>query len=280
MPNRDPTDLDFSGHAILITGSNTGIGKEAAIKVARQNAAHVIIAVRTVSKGEAVVPLVRAAATDPKCKIEVWELEMEDYDSIKALVRRADIELENGLQGAILNAGLLRSQHFESRYHWEQGLQVNAISTILLALMLIPVMRKTKTVSFKPSLVIVNSSGHRTFRLSERQQQGKEPILMNLNAGFVIPRQYAGAKLLSMYACRHLAQVAGEDIYIVNVCPGAVQTDIVRDAGRLIISAMSVFAPLYIKTAEEGSRTLVSALGLTDNIAERGELWQGDVKVE
>jgi retinol dehydrogenase-12 len=45
-------NVDLTGQTVLVTGSNTGLGLEAAKQLARMNPAHLVLAVRNLSKGE------------------------------------------------------------------------------------------------------------------------------------------------------------------------------------------------------------------------------------
>jgi NAD(P)-dependent dehydrogenase (short-subunit alcohol dehydrogenase family) len=91
---------DCSGKTIIVTGANVGLGKEAARHFVRLNATKVILACRTVSKGEAARADIEAT-TQRFGVVEVWPLDLEDYDSIRRLVNRAesldrlDVVLEN-----------------------------------------------------------------------------------------------------------------------------------------------------------------------------------------
>jgi hypothetical protein len=44
--------LDLTGQTVLVTGSNTGLGLEAAKQFARMKPAHLVLAVRNTTKGE------------------------------------------------------------------------------------------------------------------------------------------------------------------------------------------------------------------------------------
>lgn len=91
---------DCTGKTIIVTGANVGLGKEAARHFVRLNAAKVVMACRTVSKGEAARADIEAT-TKRSGVIEVWPLDLENYDSIRKFVQRAetldrlDVVLEN-----------------------------------------------------------------------------------------------------------------------------------------------------------------------------------------
>ena len=79
---------NFLGQTVIITGSNTGLGLEAARHVARLGAAKVILACRTISKGQtAATNIVSSEHLISDC-IEVWELDLSNYESVKAFGKR------------------------------------------------------------------------------------------------------------------------------------------------------------------------------------------------
>lgn len=94
----------FSGQTIIITGSNTGLGLEAAKHIVRLDAFKVILAVRNVQKGEDAKQRIEID-TGKTGVVEVWELDMAKYASVKAFAHRAAEGLER-LDGMILNAGI------------------------------------------------------------------------------------------------------------------------------------------------------------------------------
>src|SRR5438045_5791845 len=82
-------DHDFNGQTVVVTGSNTGLGLEAARHFVRLNAAKVILAVRSVEKGEAAKrDILQTTRRTVDC-IEVWPLDLARYDSVKQFVARA-----------------------------------------------------------------------------------------------------------------------------------------------------------------------------------------------
>ena len=99
----------FSGQTIIVTGSNTGLGREAANHIVRLGASQVILAVRNIPKGDDAKKQIEAA-TGRKGVVEVWELDLASYASVKAFAQRAE-----GLQrlDAVLENAGISSHEFE-----------------------------------------------------------------------------------------------------------------------------------------------------------------------
>lgn len=94
----------FLGQTVIITGANTGLGFEAAKHIVRLGAEKVILGVRTLSKGEEARAAIESSA-EKSGVVEVWQVDMASYASVKAFVKKAD-----GLQRidvVLENAGML-----------------------------------------------------------------------------------------------------------------------------------------------------------------------------
>lgn len=151
---------DFSGQTVIVTGSNIGLGLEAARHLTRLNAAKVILACRSIDKGkEAKVDIVNSIKDkDVASRIEVWELDLGSFDSVKAFAKKC--ESLDRLDVVIENAGV-------AMYHWskiddtETTIRINVESTFLLALLLLPILRKSgKKTGNTPVLTITSSEVH------------------------------------------------------------------------------------------------------------------------
>jgi len=215
IPPVDP-QTSFANKTIIVTGSSPGgLGYAAAEKFALKDASRLILAVRDVNKGEAAKTSIAETlkARGKACAIDVWTLDMADYSSIKAFAERAASELET-LDIAVLNAGVHNSTYQVGTYGWEADLQVNALSTTLLALLLLPKLRETKKLSGNtPTLELVSSGLHYVTRLSEAEKSGDLNLLDEFNKpdGFVANRQYSRSKLMLMYANDALTELATRD---------------------------------------------------------------------
>src|SRR5579871_5075743 len=88
---RPPNDVhaSFVGKNIIVTGSNTGLGFEAAVKFVALGASKVILGVRSIEKGQNAEKQIEAR-TGKTGVTEVWQVDMGDYESIKAFAKRVD----------------------------------------------------------------------------------------------------------------------------------------------------------------------------------------------
>lgn len=128
-------DQDFSGQTIIVTGANTGLGREAARHLVRLNASKVIIAVRDVAKGQiAATDIVESCKVSP-ATVDVWSLDLSNYESIKSFCQRAG-SLDR-LDGVLQNAGIMPTK-FSVLEDQESTITVNVIGATLLGLLVLP----------------------------------------------------------------------------------------------------------------------------------------------
>lgn len=86
----------FAGQTVIVTGSNVGLGLEAARHFYRLNCAKLILAVRTVSKGQAakesIVQSVKHRSDDADA-IEIWPLDLSSTKSTLEFAERVKKDL-------------------------------------------------------------------------------------------------------------------------------------------------------------------------------------------
>lgn len=146
----------FESKTVIITGSNTGLGKEAARHVARLGARKLIIACRSISKGNNAKLEIESSVQCKPDVIEVWELDIESPASVQKFVERANTLPR--LDVLINNAGI-QTINYQSVYGTERTLAVNNIGTFLLALQLIPKLKETaKNYGVTPHLTFTGSA--------------------------------------------------------------------------------------------------------------------------
>lgn len=263
------------------------VGFEAALKFVQLGADRVILGVRTLSKGDVAKAAIEHK-TGRKNVVDVWHVDMLDYESLKSFADRASKELEH-LDIVVLNAGVLMASYQQSSYGWEKTLQVNSLSTTLLGLLLMPKLKASKTPDFTPKLELVSS----TIFLSAtklKSDGGKDPHAGPLavynrhdekqsSVEFSMS-QYQASKLFLEYAHKGLADLAmsnkaGEpNVIVVSVCPGATKSDIARDHTSMFMRSALWLMSLMQRSSEQGSRTYIS--GVAFGKEAHGRFWVSD----
>lgn len=277
-PPVEPHNLSFQNKAVLVTGANSGLGHAAAIKYAALGANPLILAVRSQGKGEqAKSDIIRATQCSPDIfMIEV--LEMTSFDSVREFADRVRSRVPC-LHVVQLAAGISTPTFLRSPEGYEMALQVNVLSTALLALLLLPKLRETAAGSsedgFIPHMSFVNSIAHLEVK-PEWIAEG-ETLLQRLEneAKFDQVSQYYLVKLAGMFILRGLVERIGSDRVVVNAsCPGMCKTNMGRNHPLIQRLFMAVFYLFFGRSAEEGSRTLVSATAL--GLESQGKFWTND----
>lgn len=131
----------FESQTIIVTGANSGMGFEAARHFVRLKAAKVIIAVRSLAKGEEAAADIVRSENCPKETVEVWLLDLASYESTVRFAKRAKKELKR-LDVVVANAGVYLYE-FAMAEKDETTITVNVVSTFLMGLLLLPKLRQT-----------------------------------------------------------------------------------------------------------------------------------------
>lgn len=245
-----PTRM-LNGQTVIVTGSNTGLGKEAARHFARLGAAKLILAVRNTKAGEAAKDDIEQTTQCPPGTVEVWPLDLGDYASVKAFAARATKELER-VDVLCENAGIATDKKKMVEGH-ESTITVNVVSTFLLALLMLPKLRETaRRFGTRPRLTVVASEVHGWAKFPERDEPN---ILAALDKSEDLGERYSTSKLLEVLVIRQIAPRVKGGVTLNMLNPGLCHSELSRDAG-LGLAVMKFF---LARSTEVGSRTLVAA---------------------
>ncbi|KAK8022727.1 hypothetical protein PG993_013494 [Apiospora rasikravindrae] len=264
----------YAGQTIVITGSNTGLGKEAARHYARLGASRLILAVRNLEKGQAARKDIETTAAKGTV-IDVWELDMAKYASVQAFAARVNVELSR-VDIFHANAGVVCPKYSVTEGN-ETSVTINYVSTFLLAALVLPKLKATAAeFGTRPTLAITNSGAHEHTKFPHMSAAATTiknggasdgAILTAVNdqnfaGGAHWKEQYPVSKLLGVFAVRSIAKEHPADRYPVTVnmvSPGLCHSELSREAEGVQKVAFSIMKAAVARTTEEGSRTLVDA---------------------
>ncbi|ETS84694.1 hypothetical protein PFICI_02719 [Pestalotiopsis fici W106-1] len=209
-----PENVDLQGQTAIVTGSNTGIGLECARQLLDYGLGKLIIAVRNESKGQKARETLLSGRQEPLPDVEVWNLELSSYDSVMSFAERA--KALNRLDIVVLNAGI--SNQFYSKVAstgHEQTMQVNILSTALLAILLLPIIKAKKHQGHPGRLVFVSSDMASWATLKEKDVVPLLPALddpKNMDLG-----RYATSKLLGQLFVSELSKRVSPSLAIITM---------------------------------------------------------------
>ena len=237
------TVADMTDKTVVITGANSGIGKQTALALAEAGA-KVVITARDLGKGEAALSTLRAHSPSSLGELVIFDLgdlgEVRSGASqILAICGRIDV--------LVNNAGLVLSERRESTDGFEATFAINYLGPFLLTTLLMDRLRQ----SAPARIVNVASTAHKAVRhgldfddlQSTKRYRGLEV--------------YSRSKLATIYFTTELARRLQRTGVTANCLhPGTVATGYGRDgdSGGFLAFGLKIAAP-FLLTPEQGART-------------------------
>ncbi|XP_035676518.1 uncharacterized protein LOC118415774 [Branchiostoma floridae] len=237
----------LEGKTAIVTGSNTGLGKETARDLARRGA-RVILACRNVTKAEEAAEDIRK--TTGNGNVVVLKLDLSSLASVREFAAGIN-EKEERLDILINNAGIMMCPQWKTEDGFEMQFGTNHLGHFLLTNLLMDKLKKCA-----PSRVVtVSSMGHQWGKIHFDD--------INLENGYEPLKAYGQSKLANILFIRELAKkLEGTEVTCYAVHPGGVRSDLSRympDAhGRwLALVQPLVQLGMYVvgKSPEQGAQT-------------------------
>ena len=230
MPGWTLGDMpDQTGRVAIVTGANSGIGAEAAVALAAKGA-HVVLAVRSLERGQAVQE--RIARRLPAATAVVEQVDMADLTSIRAFAGRMAEHLPQ-VDVLLNNAGLgMQPERAVTADGFERQFGTNHLGHFALTGLLIPALLRAPA----PRVVAIASLAHRTGRIDfadlqgERRYNGSKAYsqskLANLMFAFELDRRARAqrSRLISLAAHPGVASTG----FMANTGMGPVRTGVLN----------------------------------------------------
>jgi len=145
---------DLTGRSVIVTGSNSGLGFEAAHQLARHGAS-VTLAVRDISKGDQAATTMLESTTG--IDVNVGQLDVSDLDSVHTFAQHWSRDHPQGLDLLINNAGIMATPQRKSSQGFEMQLATNHLGHFALTGLLFPAL----VAATNSRVVTVSSLAHR-----------------------------------------------------------------------------------------------------------------------
>jgi len=251
------SDVSLQGKTAIVTGGNTGIGKETALDLARRGA-RVFLACRSEERGLPAVEEIRTATGNDQVFFK--KLDLARITSIRAFAEDF-IDEEERLDILINNAGLGSPKAETTDDGFEIHMGVNHLGHFLLTNLLLDHLKQSG-----PGSRVVTVSALAALLIGEVDLED----LMN-SKGYSHPwyppmatyRRYANSKLANILFTQELARrLEGSGVTAYSLHPGIIQTELTRNVESTIerfLTAMVSFPPFsyLLKTPIEGAQTTI-----------------------
>jgi len=225
---------------ILLTGGTSGIGKAAAMELARQGA-RVVITSRDRARGENTIEEIREATGNHS--VQMLEVDLASLESVRDLagIFRKDF---SRLDVLVNNAGGYYGRRRITEEGYEYTFGVNHLSHFLLTNLL-----KDMLVSSRARIINVSSNAQRPGRIQF------EDLMLEMK--YTSFRAYSQSKLANIIFTYELVRRWGDKGITANAMhPGAVRTNFGNEAGSLFKFLLMLGKPV-LKSPGRGADTLV-----------------------
>ncbi|XP_023129563.2 retinol dehydrogenase 12-like [Amphiprion ocellaris] len=235
------SDEKLNGKTVLITGANTGIGKETAKDLAKRGA-KIIIACRDMEKAqEALTEIIETSGND---NVKCMKLDLSDSKSIREFAEAINRD-EPKLNILINNAGVMVCPYGKTADGFETQIGVNHFGHFLLTHMLLDLIKR----SAPARIITVSSMAHSWGSINLED--------INSEKSYDKRKAYSQSKLANILFSRSLAKrLEGTDVTTYSLHPGVVQTDLWRHLTGPQQFIMKIAKP-FTKNSVQGAQTTI-----------------------
>ena len=257
------TRLD--GKTVIITGGNTGIGKETAIDLASRGA-KVIIACRSQTRGENALKDIRKESGSEHVYLRL--LDLASFASIRKFADEI-ISSEPRLDVLINNAGIMMCPFWKTEDGHEMQFGVNHLGHFLLTNLLLDLIKKSA-----PSRIInVSSRAHTFVSTIDFEDLNNETAYSRIFA-------YGKSKLANVLFSRELhKRLLGSNVSVFSLHPGSVTTELARHLlGDIAEFFLVPVRFLFFKDSKQGAQTSICCAVDDDVVKHSGEYFADCVR--
>ena len=236
-------DPDMTRKIVMITGANSGIGKQTAIQLAKMKAT-VIMVCRNAKRGKDALQEIKKKSGSES--VELFIADLSNQDSIARMTLEFKKKYDR-LDVLINNAGLMIRKKTLTDEDFEITFAVNYLGHFILTNLLLDLMKKSV-----PSRIINVSSG-----IHFRGNINLDDI--NYSNGYSMFKAYSDSKLANILFTYALARrLEGTGVSANTLNPGVVRTNIVHREFTVVIDILYyALARLFTISPKRGAKTSV-----------------------
>ncbi|KAI8952385.1 short-chain dehydrogenase [Xylaria longipes] len=261
---KDITDL--SGKVYMVTGANTGIGREVARILYSKNAT-VWVAARNPEKGAGAIASIREAHPSSDGRLELLHLDLSDLSTIKTSAE-AFLAREKRLDVLFNNAGVMFPPHgSKTAQGHELQLGTNCLGPFLFTQLLTPILISTAKMAARGSVRVVWTSSSAAEHLNPKGGIDFDNLDYKRDAFYAW--KYGISKVGNYYHATEYARRHRDDgIVSVSLNPGNLKSDLDRNCNYFEM----LFRNVTTYPTINGAYTTLFA-GISDEVQGNSGAW-------
>ncbi|XP_072548130.1 dehydrogenase/reductase SDR family member 13b.1 isoform X1 [Salminus brasiliensis] len=233
------------GKTVIVTGSNTGIGRETAVDLARRGA-RVILACRSKIRGEAASAIVKRDSRSSN--VVFMQLDLASLKSVRSFAETF-LRTEKNLDILVNNAGVYMQGRTEDGLGMMFG--VNHIGHFLLTHLLLDRLKECG-----PSRIVNVSSVAHQFGSLDFNLLSAHKEFGTGNSVIDVTKIYSNSKLCNVLFTHELAKrLQGTKVTCYSLHPGVISTELTRYQNPLLRKLLKPISALFSKDVEAGAQT-------------------------
>eukprot|EP00092_Neocalanus_flemingeri_P008538 GFUD01009197.1.p1 GENE.GFUD01009197.1~~GFUD01009197.1.p1 ORF type:complete len:320 (+),score=100.99 GFUD01009197.1:106-1065(+) len=237
----------LEGKVAVITGANTGIGRETAKDLVRRGA-EVHVLCRDVERGEV---LRRDIKKETGREVLIHQIDLASLETVRECAAALRKKLQK-IDILVNNAGVMATPEWRTQEGFELQFGTNHVGHFLLTNELLPLLRKAGNAR----VVVVSSSAHAMGRIDFEDLNWRTRPYDSMGA-------YGQSKLANVLFAKELARretQLGSGVTVYSLHPGIVKTELSRHFketfGSVLFYLVKLLGPLT-KTPESGAQTSI-----------------------
>ncbi|KAK0713231.1 short-chain dehydrogenase/reductase [Lasiosphaeria miniovina] len=252
----------LAGKVVLVTGGNSGLGKQSVLDLARYGKPAVVwLAARKLERGQQaaddIAAQLPAGSTPAATIIKALDLDLASFASVRAAAKRVVAESAR-LDILLLNAGIMATTAALTADGYEDQFGTNHMGHALLTKLLTPLLLQTAATTPNPDVrvVVVSSDGH---AMAPPPGILFDSLKSTQAAELNTVARYGQSKLANILFARELARRFPGQLRAAAVHPGLVSTNLAHNLSARYLAIRLLVLPvanaLLTVSTETGARS-------------------------
>ncbi|EEH48576.1 uncharacterized protein PADG_04655 [Paracoccidioides brasiliensis Pb18] len=278
-PEKDIGDL--GGKVILVTGGNSGLGRETILELAKHNPSRIYLASRNEAKAlSAIADIKSSFNTEQSSTIDIrfLPLDLSSFQSIRAAASTFKSD-NHRLDTLILNAGVMGLPPYTTEDGYEIHFGTNFLGHFLLTKLLLPTLLETVKMPLSPQQQTADVRVISISSLAWQLAPASNPLenmtstqkLLSANTW----TRYGTSKAGNVVLAAQLARLY-PDITAVSVHPGVIDTNLYSSSktrNPIVRYGMAALGP-FLTGEKDGALNHLWAAGVEKGVLKNGAYYE------